>query len=60
MPVLCFLLALAALTLSGLLPGHYLGLALALTAISNALVYYLGEYQRKKRRPVAVDPDAAA
>jgi hypothetical protein len=60
MPVLCLLLAVAALTLSGLLPGHYLGLAVTLTAMSNALVYYFGEYQRKKRRPVAVDSDAAA
>jgi hypothetical protein len=60
MAVLCLLLALAALTLSGLLPGHYLGLAVALTAMSSGFAYYLGKYQGKKDRPVAVDRDAAA
>ncbi|HJZ37070.1 MAG TPA: hypothetical protein VJ204_12450 [Solirubrobacterales bacterium] len=60
MPVLCLLLALAALTLSGFLPSHYLGLAVTLTAMSNSLVYFAGKYQTKKSRPVAVDPDAAA
>jgi ferric-dicitrate binding protein FerR (iron transport regulator) len=59
MPVVCLLLALAALTLSGLLPSHYLGLAVALTAMGNGIVYYLDEHRRKRRRPVTVEPDAS-
>jgi hypothetical protein len=60
MPVVCLLLALTALTLSGLLRANFLSLAIALTAVSNALVHYLSKHQKKKERPLAVDPVAVA
>jgi hypothetical protein len=52
------LLIAAALSLTGLLSRHVFGFLIAFSAIFSSLVYYLGEYQRKKRRPAAVDPDA--
>jgi hypothetical protein len=60
LPVLSLLLIAAAFSLTGILNRHVFGSLVAFSAIFSSLVYYVGEHRRKKGRPVAVDPDAAA
>jgi hypothetical protein len=60
LPVLSLLLIVAALSLTGLLGGHVFGFLVAFSAIFSSLVYYVGEYQKKKQRPGSPDQDAAA
>lgn len=57
LPVLSLVLAVAALTVSGVVPRSDLGFALAIAAMFGSALHFLSERQIKRRPGVPVDPD---